>query len=600
MRSSPGRNELDSHEPRTRRCTSHGAPTIAPDGSFIVPLAPASPPSRSISHTPPLPPTTSSSLQSSQRGVDPLAEFSKDESNFAATDRCLDAACSLLQFEIAEVWTYAGDFSAAEGKAVEPRCLHVYVRPATIESFKTNVQGAWTDDNKRTRHSLSPGLVDEARKQERLLWYTSVSPDTPLHSSLPLNTAVALPVSLSVFRRDLCFVFFAEHDVNRKEAAVNVLTQLSNAAGIAIATAFPAYAKEDGNQIRASRVRTPSNVSESGGPANPDQAQEEEEPLNLDVRWDQLTDVEFMVNGSRCTIYTAFYGTSPVVVKVMRKDVQDKDLVRQELELEMGLLMRLHHANIVRLIGAGTQPEQFLLIERLDGGTLAQRCGNALNIRDRRRRFRHKRPFTYEELLRQGLQLAEALQYMHNDAMPGKMVIHRDLKPDNIGFDADGNLKLIDMGLSRVVAKSTEDNATYRMTGETGSLRYMAPEVAMGKPYNGAADVYGFSMILWEMATMTKPFERMGRDEFFREVVVGGVRPRVSENWPAPFVRLLQAGWHADMHQRMSFGKITATLRSLLETAATTAAQARSVQRPPSRKFNLFKSASKKSTDAFS
>lgn len=57
-------------------------------------------------------------------------------------------------------------------------------------------------------------LVDEARKQERLLWYTSVSPDTPLHSSLPLNTAVALPVSLSVFRRDLCFVFFAEHDVN--------------------------------------------------------------------------------------------------------------------------------------------------------------------------------------------------------------------------------------------------------------------------------------------------------------------------------------------------------------------------------------------------
>lgn len=39
-------------------------------------------------------------------------------------------------------------------------------------------------------------------------------PDTPLHTSLPLNTAVALPISLSVLRRDLCFVFFAEHDVN--------------------------------------------------------------------------------------------------------------------------------------------------------------------------------------------------------------------------------------------------------------------------------------------------------------------------------------------------------------------------------------------------
>lgn len=57
-------------------------------------------------------------------------------------------------------------------------------------------------------------LVEEARKQERLLWYTSMHPDTPLHDSLPLNTAVALPISLSVLRRDLCFVFFAEPDVN--------------------------------------------------------------------------------------------------------------------------------------------------------------------------------------------------------------------------------------------------------------------------------------------------------------------------------------------------------------------------------------------------
>lgn len=47
------------------------------------------------------------------------------------------------------------------------------------------------------------------------------------------------------------------------------------------------------------------------------------------MRWDQLTDVEFMVNGSRCTIYTAFYGSTPVVVKVVRKDVRDKDVVRQ-------------------------------------------------------------------------------------------------------------------------------------------------------------------------------------------------------------------------------------------------------------------------------
>eukprot|EP00752_Nemacystus_decipiens_P007988 g7136.t1 len=536
-------------------------------------------PSPSVSHTPPL-----AAQGGSRPTFDPLEEISQETSNLDATDRCLAAACSLQKFQIAEVWTYTGDINAAEGKPIEPMCIHVYVRPATIESFKALIlQGAWRDDNKDARHTISPDLVDKARKKEGPLWYISKHLDTPLHASLPLKTAVVLPISLSVLRRDLCFVFFADHDVHPQDTALTVLTQLSKAAGLAIAASFPAYA-EGGTQ--PSKPRVPSNISESrASPETP----VELAPPSLDVRWDQLTDVEFMVNGSRCTIYTAFYETTPVVVKVMRKDVQDADIVRQELELEMGLLMRLHHPNIVRLVGAGTQPEQFLLIERLDGGTLAQRCGNALKIRDRRCRFRHKRPFTYEELLRQALQLAEALQYMHNDAMPGKLVVHRDLKPDNIGFDAQGNLKLIDLGLGRVVSKSTDDKATYRMTGETGSLRYMAPEVALGKPYNGAADVYGFAMIVWEMATMTKPFEMMGREQFLKEVVRGGTRPPVSENWPAPFVQLLQAGWHPDMHKRLSFEEITTTLRSLLETAATTAAQARSVRRAPARKFNLFK-----------
>ncbi|CAM9489288.1 unnamed protein product [Scytosiphon promiscuus] len=578
---------LSTSEPRAKRMSSIGSEHSHADHvEYTQPLR-EEPPSRSISHTPPLPPTTSQ--VGSRPTFDPLEDFSQESSNLEATDRCLAAACSLLQFQIAEVWTYTGDFSASEGKPVEPMCLHTYVRPATIESYK-ELNLAWTGHNHDARHSLSPGLVDEARKQERLLWYTSVHPNTPLHDSLPLNTAVALPISLSMLRRDLCFVFFAEHDVTRQDISVAVLNQLSKAAGVAISASFPAYSKQDGSQPRKSR--TASNMSQSDASLS---LPGEVAPLNLDIRWEELKHVEAMVNGSRCTIYTAFYQSTPVVVKVMRKDVQDKDTVRQELELEMGLLMRLHHPNIVRLIGAGNQPEHFLLIERLDGGTLAQRCGNALNIRDRRRRFRHKRPFTYEELLRQGLQLAEALQYMHDDAMPGKLVVHRDLKPDNIGFDAQGNLKLIDLGLGRVVSKSGDDNATYRMTGETGSLRYMAPEVALSKPYNGAADVYGFAMILWEMATMTKPFEMMGREQFLKEVVGEGVRPRVSERWPAPFVELLRSSWHPDMHRRMRFEEITTRLRSLLEAATSTAAQARKVQGESSRKFHLFKSSSKRS-----
>lgn len=58
--------------------------------------------------------------------------------------------------------------------------------------------------------------------------------------------------------------------------------------------------------------------------------------LSSQVRWDELRNVEFMVNGSRCTIYTAFYGSQDVVAKVMRKDVKDKEAVQKVNSLRNG------------------------------------------------------------------------------------------------------------------------------------------------------------------------------------------------------------------------------------------------------------------------
>lgn len=82
----------------------------------------------------------------------------------------------------------------------------------------------------------------------------------------------------------------------------------------------------------------------------------------------------------------------------------------------------------------------------------------------------------YLDVLRCARSLACALQYCHEQAIPGSMVLHRDLKPDNIGFTLDGKVKLIDFGLARMLenANPTSDDK-YDMSGETGSLRYMAP-----------------------------------------------------------------------------------------------------------------------------
>ena len=96
---------------------------------------------------------------------------------------------------------------------------------------------------------------------------------------------------------------------------------------------------------------------------------------------------------------------------------------------------RLNHPNIVGLIGAGSTSKgvRFVVLERLDGGTLTQMLGYDTRIRDRRRRFWRKKQFAYLDVLRTARAIACAMQYCHEQAVPGSMVLHRDLKPDNIG-----------------------------------------------------------------------------------------------------------------------------------------------------------------------
>ena len=96
---------------------------------------------------------------------------------------------------------------------------------------------------------------------------------------------------------------------------------------------------------------------------------------------------------------------------------------------------RLNHPNIVGLIGAGLTSKgvRFVVLERLDGGTLTQMLGYDTRIRDRRRRFWRKKQLAYLDVLRTARSMASAMQYCHEEAIPGSIVLHRDLKPDNVG-----------------------------------------------------------------------------------------------------------------------------------------------------------------------
>ena len=113
-----------------------------------------------------------------------------------------------------------------------------------------------------------------------------------------------------------------------------------------------------------------------------------------------------------------------------------------------------------------------------------------------------------------------------------------------VGFDVRGDVKIFDFGLAKEFDSSKKDaNGNYRLTGDTGSPRYMAPEVALGKPYNETCDVYSFSVLLWQILKLETPFVDFTMSMFRRSVINGGVRPGCDPKWPKEILSLLRTGW---------------------------------------------------------
>jgi len=158
------------------------------------------------------------------------------------------------------------------------------------------------------------------------------------------------------------------------------------------------------------------------------------------------------------------------------------------------------------------------------------------------------------------------MDYCHRLAIRGSMVLHRDLKPDNIGLTLGGVVKIIDFGLAKIVDEASPNlDDKYEMSGETGSLRYMSPEVANSQPYNHKADVYSFAMILWELVAYEKPFDGFNRDEFYEKVVHGGFRPEITRKFPADLSNLIQKCWSSQPDARPNFDKVAEVLREMLK-----------------------------------
>lgn len=180
-----------------------------------------------------------------------------------------------------------------------------------------------------------------------------------------------------------------------------------------------------------------------------------------------------------------------VAIKVFDKGGHHPELA-QRFEAERSILAALAHPNIAKILDAGITPQgaPFYILEYIKGH----------NVLD----YVKTQKYNLRQTLQLFLKITQAVQFAHQN-----FVIHRDLKPDNILVDALGEPKLLDFGIAKVL-----DNASLPTTQTQAFLLtpdYAAPEQLKGGNITTATDVYLLGLLLYELATLEKPYQNQGK-----------------------------------------------------------------------------------------
>jgi serine/threonine protein kinase len=283
---------------------------------------------------------------------------------------------------------------------------------------------------------------------------------------------------------------------------------------------------------------------------------------------ESLANLKHMVDGSHSNIFKCTFSGLPVVVKTIRQRSMSNKVALNEYKMECALLTRLAHSNVVKLLGIGKfvarngKERPFMVLEKLEGCTLQY----VLN----RKTFRTMlgRPALSQlRCVEIALQLCRALQYMHEDFSADAVLIHRDLKPDNIGFDSTGVLKVIDFGLCTCVPRIYGSDSVYKMTGNTGSLRYMAPEVARNETYSEKVDIYSVGIIMWQTLTGRMPFENMGKEDHRQRVCMNDERPPLDKSLDVTLKDIMVQAWSPLHAQRPKASELALRLDAFIKVA---------------------------------
>ncbi|PIN00784.1 Serine/threonine protein kinase [Handroanthus impetiginosus] len=195
-------------------------------------------------------------------------------------------------------------------------------------------------------------------------------------------------------------------------------------------------------------------------------------------------------SGGYGKVYKGTVASSQVVA--IKRAEQGSMQGAHEFKTEIELLSRIHHKNVVSLVGfCYEQGEQMLFYEYISNGTLRDCLAGKSAFR-----------LDWNKRLRIALDAARGLSYLHELADPP--IIHRDIKSTNILLDNNLNAKVADFGLSKLLGDAGKGYVT---TQVKGTLGYMDPEYYMTQQLTDKSDVYSFGVVLLELVTARAPIQ---------------------------------------------------------------------------------------------
>ena len=230
-----------------------------------------------------------------------------------------------------------------------------------------------------------------------------------------------------------------------------------------------------------------------------------------------------------------------VAVKVLSPEFSGDADRRKRFEQEASSASALNHPNIVTIHEIGsTDGTIYIAMEVVDGKTL--------------REVLHGDALSTKKLLDLAYQISDGLAKAHAAG-----IVHRDLKPENVMVSRDGAVKILDFGLAKLLKTQPEEGSNLPTSvSETragtvmGTVGYMSPEQASGKPADFRSDQFSLGSIFYEMATGKRAFQRGTSAETLTAIIREEAEPvgQVNANVPGPFRWIIDRCLQKDPDER--------------------------------------------------